>query len=204
MFNHYIFSDTLHRVQSFLQFLAHQIDFAKGAVSNNTQQLKVFECGIDQSILAPKGFRICVGFVISVELRVEIVIQTDWVSVVAGLTQVLGDVCWSALSVVSVLNNAIQIFYQFFSVWHFGPLCWVGTDFVVRRLVLLEVRVFFVNSGQHQRHSANTSTHVLLTRAEVGKLFRLCYTENWQIVFLLRKIYKLETLEQVFTRFQSK
>lgn len=76
MLNNNIFADTLHRMECFLASLAHQVHFAEGAVSNDAYELEVFEGRIDQGVFAPEGLWVGGSFVVGVELRVKVMVQT--------------------------------------------------------------------------------------------------------------------------------
>ncbi len=53
MLDNDVFTNTFHRVQSFLLSLPDKVNFAEGAMTNYTQQLKIVESSIDKSIATP-------------------------------------------------------------------------------------------------------------------------------------------------------
>lgn len=53
MLDNDVFTNTFHRVQSFLLSLPYKVNFAESTVTNDAQQLKIVESSIDKSIAAP-------------------------------------------------------------------------------------------------------------------------------------------------------
>jgi len=53
MLNDDVLTNALHRIQLFVPALSHEVDLSESTVANDAQRFEVFECGVDEGVLAP-------------------------------------------------------------------------------------------------------------------------------------------------------